>query len=62
MSTDILGFSQDDWDIFLKNLQDGKDGINDLIMGVKALGKYGRLHYDFVSAKKRPSSISLKTE
>lgn len=50
MSTDILGFSQDDWEILFKNLKDGNIGIGDLIHGVKALGEVWQAYYDFVSA------------
>lgn len=53
LSTDILGFSQDDWDIFLQNLEDGTLGISDLIMGVKALTEVWQSYYDSVSAKEQ---------
>lgn len=53
LSTDILGFSQDDWDIFLQNLDDGTLGISDLIMGVKALGEVWQSYYDSVTAKEQ---------
>ncbi len=53
MSTDILGFSQEDWELFLKNIQDGKVGINDLIMAVKALGNIWASFYEAIAAQEQ---------
>lgn len=53
LSTDILGFSQDDWEIFYQHLEDGTLKINDLIMGVQALGEIWKAYYESVSAKEQ---------
>lgn len=50
MSTDILGFTPEDWELLFQNLKDGKGGIGELIMGVKALGMVWQAYYDNVSA------------
>ena len=50
MSTDVLGFTPDDWELLFQNLKDGKAGIGDIIMGVKALGQVWQAYYDYVSA------------
>jgi len=50
MSTDILGFTPEDWELLFQNLKDGKGGIDELIMGVKALGMVWQAYYDNVSA------------
>lgn len=51
--TDILGFSQEDWDLFFKNLKDGGGGIGELLMGVKALGQIWSAYYDMINAKEK---------
>ncbi len=51
MSTDILGFSQNDWELMFKNLESGKAGIGELLMGVKALGEVWKTYYDYINAK-----------
>lgn len=50
ISTDILGFTPEDWDLLFQNLRDGKGGIDELMMGVKALGMVWQAYYDNVSA------------
>jgi hypothetical protein len=50
MITDILGFTPEDWELLFQNLKDGKGGIGELIMGVKALGMVWQAYYDNVSA------------
>lgn len=47
-NTDILGFSQDDWALFLKNLQDGEDGIQGLIFAARAFTEAWKMHNDYV--------------
>jgi tubulin-specific chaperone A len=46
-NVDILGFTQDNWATLFKNLQDGKNGVADMLFVVSGLnnlwGKYGEL-------------------
>lgn len=46
-NVDILGFTQDQWGVLFKNLEDGKSGVADMLFAVSALnnlwGKYGEL-------------------
>jgi TP901 family phage tail tape measure protein len=49
MSTDVLGFSPEDWDLLFENLKEGKMKIGDMIMAAKALTKIFESYYDSVS-------------
>jgi TP901 family phage tail tape measure protein len=49
MSTDVLGFSPQDWDLLFENLKEGKLKVEDMIMAAKALTKIFESYYDSVS-------------
>ncbi len=49
-STDILGFTSDNWDVFFGNLAKGKVGIEEMVFAVGALTSAYSMYNDFLSA------------
>lgn len=52
-STDVLGMSFEDWDIFFTNLDTGVDKLDTMMMSVKALQEAFNTYYQFVQAKEQ---------
>jgi TP901 family phage tail tape measure protein len=50
---DVLGFSVDDWQTFFDNLDKGKVGFNEMLMGVQALQGVYATYAAYVSAGER---------
>jgi len=49
-STDILGFTSDNWQVFFDNLSKGKMGIDEMVFAVGALTNAYSMYNDFLSA------------
>jgi tubulin-specific chaperone A len=52
-STDVLGMSFEDWDIFFTNLDTGADKLGTMMMAVKALQEAFNTYYQLVQAKEQ---------
>jgi tubulin-specific chaperone A len=52
-STDVLGMSFEDWDIFFTNLDTGVDKLGTMMMAVKALQEAFNTYYQLVQAKEQ---------
>ena len=52
-STDVLGMSFEDWDIFFTNLDTGADKLGTMIAAVQALQNAFNTYYQFVQAKEQ---------
>lgn len=60
-NTDILGFSVEDWETFYSNLENGKNGIQELALAVQALGQVWSSYYDYVNAAEQKKLQQYET-